>query len=98
MMSFILMLIGGAFLTVWVVLSNIDIEAIPFGRVLAGVFPVTIFLIVNWYFTSNDRYVKALKAFDASNSMFRAKPGIAVALTLGASLGLLFTVWWVLAR
>lgn len=98
MMSFILMLVGGAFLSVVVVLSGIDILSISAGRIIAGLFPIAIFVAVHSYFSYRGRLSRNLRDFDRSSSRFRTMPGVMVGVSLGSSLVLLFTVWILLAR
>lgn len=98
MMSFILMLIAGAFFSVVVVLSGADVLSIPAGRVIAGLLPLAIFAIVHWYFSYRGRRSRRLQEFDRSMSRFRTRPGMVVGVVLGAALALLFAVWILLAQ
>jgi hypothetical protein len=93
MMSFNVMLIFGAFLSIVIASMRIDIESFPEWRIIAALIAIAIFASVHGYFSSNARAVNFLRSFDASDSKFRERPGMVVAMSFGVSLLLLFSVW-----
>src|SRR5690606_576299 len=96
MLSFILMLIGGAFFSLASVFLELNVAKLPYRHIAAALFVVAIFIGVHGYFTFRERYLRLLREFDSSSNGFRDRPGVVVAVSLGFSLSFLFAVWCIL--
>lgn len=96
MMAFILMLVFSAPLSIIIVSSGINVLSIPYGKVVAALFPIFLFIMVHLYFSYEGRWLKRINEFEKSTSRFRSRPGIVVWSALGVAMTLLFTVWFVI--